>query len=187
MTMFLASWDKCIYGNMAKSGLICVRLATLLEGNVEMHLEGFHKAVHARIVKFLYIPYRWKRLSNLLPENVMGFLKILTQKCACGRSFVMIIWKPLSIGSYFCKNNRRTERCRSLYELVQVIVCTLILYICSTIQSCTLYPRERAAVNVPTVCLSRIENLTTIKNFICKCLYDCGCDAVEDYIFLRDL
>ena len=27
----------------------------------------------------------------------MGFLKILKRKCACGSSFVKIIWKPLSL------------------------------------------------------------------------------------------
>ena len=58
-----------------------------------------------------------------IPDNVMG-LKILKQKCAWGRSFVMIIWKLLSLkmsitlrtrssGSAFCRNYQRTKGSRS--------------------------------------------------------------------------
>ena len=36
------------------------------------------------------------RLNNQIPNNVMG-LKNLKQKCAYGSSFVMIIWKLLSL------------------------------------------------------------------------------------------
>ena len=44
---------------------------------------------------FLHIPNR-ARVNNLIRDNVMG-LKILKQKCACGSSFVKIIWVPLSL------------------------------------------------------------------------------------------
>ena len=43
-----------------------------------------------------YIFLTGKRLSNLIPDNVMG-LKILKRKCACGSSFVKIIRKLLSL------------------------------------------------------------------------------------------
>ena len=36
------------------------------------------------------------RLKSLIPDNIMG-LKILNRKCACGSSFVKIIWKPPSL------------------------------------------------------------------------------------------
>ena len=63
------------------------------------------------------------RLNNLLPDNVMG-LKILKWKCASGSSFVMIIWKLLSLkisttlrdkssSSPFCRDYQRTKGCRS--------------------------------------------------------------------------
>ena len=49
----------------------------------------------SRIISF-YIFLTGARLNNLIPDNVMG-LKILKRKYACGRSFVKIIWKLLSL------------------------------------------------------------------------------------------
>ena len=44
----------------------------------------------------LYIFLTGAILNNLIPDNVMG-CKILKRKCACGRSVIMITWKPLSL------------------------------------------------------------------------------------------
>ena len=63
--------------------------------------------------KFLHIPYRCN-IEQPATRQRMG-LKILKWKCACGSSFVKIIWKPLSLkmsttlrvrssGSAFCRN-----------------------------------------------------------------------------------
>ena len=79
------------------------------------------------------------RFNNLIPDNVMG-LKNLKRKCACGSSFVKIIWKLLSLkmsttsGSAFCRNYQKIKGCRSCEELVEVIVCifnSLLLSVCS--------------------------------------------------------
>ena len=45
--------------------------------------------------KILHIPYRYK-IEQPGTNNVMG-LKILKRKCACGASFVKIIWKLFSL------------------------------------------------------------------------------------------
>ena len=69
-----------------------------------------------RIVCF-YIFLIGARLNNLIPDNIMG-LKILKRKCACGSSFVRIIWKPLSLktsttirvkssGNVFCRSENK--------------------------------------------------------------------------------
>ena len=67
--------------------------------------------------KFLHIP-SGARLNSLLPDNVTG-LKILKRKCACGSSFVKIIWKPLSLKmSIYLIKNKVIRQC-FLQEIVR--------------------------------------------------------------------
>ena len=45
--------QKCSYGNMAESELLCVRVATLLRKKCK-HNKSDVKAVHVRIVNFFF-------------------------------------------------------------------------------------------------------------------------------------
>ena len=88
------------------------------------------------------------RLSNLIPDNVMG-LKILKRKCLCGSNFFKIIWKLLSlkvstikrlvVRQCFLHRYQRTKG--SSEELVEVIVCTLNMFVFSLLYiiSCIRY------------------------------------------------
>ena len=78
------------------------------------------------------------RLNNLPLDNVMG-LKFQKWKCACGSSFIKIVWKLLSLkmsitlrerssGSTFCRNYQGTKGC-SCEELVEVIVFTFDTFV----------------------------------------------------------
>ena len=79
---------------------------------------------------FLHIPYRF----NLIPDNVM-VLRILKWKCACGNSFVKIIWNLLSLKmtttlrkfghkTFFLQKLSENKGMQKLRKLVEVIVCT---------------------------------------------------------------
>ena len=130
---------------------------------------------------FHITPYRW-RIEQPDTRQHNGIKNSETEMCL----WIKINWKPLSLkmsttlrvrssGSVFCRNYQRTKGCRSREELVEVIVCTFntvycfqllyiiscisyALYICSTIQSCTRYPRESGSKARNCVYLSKIEN-----------------------------
>ena len=71
---------------------------------------------------FLHIITYGCNIEQPAPDNVMR-LKIQKWKCACGSTFIKIIWKPFSLkmsrlrvrssGSGFGRNYQRTKGCRS--------------------------------------------------------------------------
>ena len=75
----------------------------------------------------------------MLPDNIMGS-KILKRKCACGSSFVKIIWMPLSLKmsttlrefshpAFFLQKLSENKEMQKLRRTVEVIFFILTLFI----------------------------------------------------------
>ena len=89
-----------------------------------------------------------------------------------------------------CKlsENKGMQKLRRLVEFTFSTFVFSFLYIFScSVMLFAIRERERASVNMQTVLtLAGLKIVFTIMNLICRCLVIVRCDAVENYMFIRD-